>query len=135
MHDAAAPWPSVQDFRRFLLEEYQHSGSERITDATTYLPHATYPLVCQTRTLLLYQALRTHLGTLTGGARPEILDIGLFPGTQLRALAQFLGERVRLAGAGLALDDAFRRDLAGAAAQLREVDLDPFYAGRSAPIR
>jgi SAM-dependent methyltransferase len=42
---------------------------------------------------------------------------------------------VRLSGVGLALDEAFRRNLDGAAAQLREVDLDPFYAGRSQPIR
>lgn len=124
------------DFLRFLTQEYQPAKRELIAASdTTYVPGTTYPQICQTRTWLLYQALTTHLDLTPGSAARSVLDIGLYPGTQARVLAQLLGPRIRLAGIGLGFDADFARDLATAVPTLREVDLDPFYAGLDAPIR
>jgi len=120
---------SVAAFRDFLLHGYVPSNRERIADLTNYLPGTTYPQICQTRTVLLYQALIAQLGIERSEGVRDVLDIGLYPGTQARALAQFLGPRLRLSGAGLFLDDAFVADMAPLLATLCVVDLDPFYAG------
>lgn len=125
-----------QGFLRFLLHDYQPHEREQIkANDTTYLPGTSYPQICQTRTWLLYQALTTHLDLTPGSAAKSVLDIGLYPGTQARVLAQLLGPRIRLAGVGLGFDAGFARDLATAVPTLREIDLDPFYAGLDTPIR
>ena len=124
-------------FLTYLLDEYRPSAREAIHDHQTYLPAATYPLICQTRTALLAGALQTHLG-LTGTARTapaEVLDIGLYPGTQARALSGYFGSRLRLSGCGLFLDADFARDLGSVLQALCETDLDPFYAGLTTDIR
>jgi SAM-dependent methyltransferase len=125
---------SSENFLAFLLHAYVPSERERIVDHTNYLPGTTYPQICQTRSVLLYQALVSQLGIGSGAGTCDILDIGLYPGTQARALTQFLGPRIRVSGAGLLLDDGFAADMAPILAKLCVVDLDPFYAGFGTPI-
>jgi SAM-dependent methyltransferase len=126
---------SAAGFLDFLLHGYVPAERERLLDLTTYLPGTTYPQICQTRTGLLYQALASQLGIDRAEGTRDVLDIGLYPGTQARALAQFLGQRIRLSGAGLLLDDAFVADLAPILVKLCVVDLDPFYAAPATGIR
>lgn len=127
---------SKSEFLEYLLQEYPPHSRERIRhEDQTYVPGTTYPQICQTRTYLLYQSLIQSLDFKLPGRCYEILDVGIYPGTQARVLAHLLGDRIRLSGIGLLIDEALRQDMSAVTAQLEQVDLDPFYAGLDKPIR
>ncbi len=59
--------------------------------------------------------------------KPVILDVGCFPGTFDRIIRDTLGQRVKLIGAGLCLNNSFKSATTDIYDHLLEIELDPLH--------
>ena len=108
---------SEEEFYHFVLTEYHPSKyeSDELEDARFY-DGTYYSHICKTRCYLVYREIAKRLSNNMS----KIIDLGLFPGTLIRQLKVLLNDRISCYGAGLRIDDEFRRFMTPAAEETRD---------------